>query len=173
MSNSIFLLKCTITLSLTILFSCSNKIESKSLKEDNIKIKSDSLVKKTDTIIGYIVKYDFNSINNKKHGVFESFFFENGKVLSKACKANYENGFLKGKLEFYDDSEKIITKYEDIKYDAESKTYTAKIFVYDKNNKLKEEGFVKTTDELDFSPIFDDASCCFEKINLNGWKYYN
>lgn len=173
MSNSLYLFKCTIILSLTILFGCSNKIESKSFKEDTIKINSDdSLVQKTDTIIGYIVKYDFDSINNKRHGAFESFFFENGKVLSKACKANYENGFLKGKLVFYDESEKIITKYEDIKYDAESKTYTAKIFVYDKNYKLKEEGFVTTTDELNFSPIFDDASCCFDKINLNEWKYY-
>jgi len=172
MSNSIYLLKCTIVLSLTILFGCSNKIESKSIKEDTTKINSDSIVQKTDTIIGYIVKYGFDSINKRKHGVLESFFFENGKVLSKACKANYENGILKGKLEFYDESEKIITKYEDIKYHAESKTYTAKIFVYDKNYKLKEEGFVTTTDELDFSPIFDDVSCCFDKINLSEWKYY-
>jgi|GEM_PF-5360614 len=76
------------------------------------------------------------------------------------------------KMEFYDESEKIITKYEDISYVAKSKTFTAKISVYDKNSKLKEEGLVKTTDELDFSPIFDDASCCFDKINLSEWKYY-
>ena len=88
MSNSIYFFKCTIILSLTILFGCSNKIESKSFKEDTIKINSDSLVQKTDTIIGYIVKYDFDSINKRKHGVLESFFFENGKVISKACKAN-------------------------------------------------------------------------------------
>ena len=159
-------------MSLTILFGCSSKIENKSIKEDTTKINNDSIVQKSDTIIGYIVKYDFDSINKRKHGILESFFFENGKVISKACKANYENGILKGKMEFYDESEKIITKYEDISYDAKSKTYTAKISVYDKNSKLKEEGLVKTTDELDFSPIFDDASCCFDKINLSEWKYY-
>lgn len=172
MSNSIYFFKCTIILSLTILFGCSSKIENKSIKEDTTKINNDSIVQKTDTIIGYIVKYNFDSINKRKHGVLESFFFEKGKVISKACKANYENGILKGKMEFYDESEKIITKFEDIKYDAKSKTYTAKIFVYDKKYKIKEEGFVTTTDELDFSPIFDDASCCFDKINLSEWKYY-
>ena len=172
MSNSIYFFKCSIILGLTILFGCSSKIENKSIKEDTTKINSDSIVQKTDTIIGYIVKYDFDRNNNKRHGVFESFYFENGKILSKACKANYENGILKGKMEFYDENGKIITKYEDIKYDAKSKTYSAKIFVYDKNYKIKEEGFVTTTDELDFSPIFDDASCCFDKINLSEWKYY-
>jgi hypothetical protein len=94
MSNSIYLLKWTVVLSLTILLGCSSKIENKSIKDDTTKINSDSIVQKTDTIIGYIVKYDFDRNNNKRHGIFESFFFENGKVLSKACKANYEIGIL-------------------------------------------------------------------------------
>lgn len=174
MPISFYLFKSLIFFNLTILFSCSNKSDNKLLNEEYVnKISIDTLVQRTDTIIGYITKYSYDDINKRKHGAFESFFFENGKILSKACEANYENGFLKGQLTFYDESGKIITKYENLTYDIKSKTYTAKILVYDKNYKLKEEGLIKTTDELDFSPIFDDSSCCFEKNNLDEWKYYN
>jgi hypothetical protein len=151
-------------------------IKCKSSGFDNNKFVSsicnDSIIKRTDTVIGYVIKYDFDDINKYKHGSLESYYYENGKITTKACSANYKYGFLSGEMSFFAEDGKIITRYENIFYDKNRGFYTAKIFVYNVNLNLKEEGYVKTTDELDFSPIFDNADCCFDKIRLNEWKYY-
>ena len=159
-----------------ILFLCINlTVKCNNNRFENIKIissnQNDTIIKITDTVIGYVVKYDFDKINKYKHGTLESYYFENGKITSKACLANYKHGYLSGEMIFFSEDGKIITRYENILYDRKRDFYTAKIFVYDTKLNLKEEGYVKTTDELDFSPIFDNADCCFEKIRLNEWKY--
>lgn len=161
-----------------VLFLCINlSIKFNDNRFENNKIisssQNDTIIKITDTVIGYVVKYDFDSINKCKHGTLESYHFENGKITSKACLANYKYGYLSGEMIFFSDDGKIITRYENILFDKKSDFYTAKIFVYDSKLNLKEEGYVKTSDELDFSPIYDSADCCFDKIRLNEWKYYN
>jgi hypothetical protein len=51
-------------------------IKCKSSGFDNNKFVSsicnDSIIKRTDTVIGYVIKYDFDDINKFKHGSLES-----------------------------------------------------------------------------------------------------
>jgi hypothetical protein len=145
---------------------CSSKLDLKN------KIQNDSIIKKIDTIKGYILEYEYNIKTNKKDGCFTSYFYEKKVKTTKACECYYKNGYLHGNLYLYINDNKILTKYKNIIFDKIKKKYTAKIYVYNKNGKLKEEGYVETNDELDFTLIFDEDSYSIDKIRLNEWKYY-
>ena len=150
-----------------------NCMENKNLKMESKLTNKDSIIRKIDTIKGYILEYDFNVKTNKKDGAFLSYYFEKKIKSTLACRANYTNGILSDYCFFYGDNNKIITKYENITFDKKEIKFYAKIMVYNENQILKVEGFVSANDEIDFTPIYNEDSYSLDKIRLNEWKYYD
>jgi|LakMenEpi03Aug12_release.lakeMendotaPanAssembly.Ray.scaffolds.fasta_scaffold340131_2 hypothetical protein len=134
---------------------------------------NDSIVKKIDTITGYVIEFDYNTKTKKRDGQFKSYYYEKKQKTSLACEAFYKNGVLFDYCILFGVNNRIITKYENIIYDKKKKKFFAKIFVFNENEKLKVEGYVSTNDEIDFTPIYNTDSYSLEKIRLNEWKYYN
>lgn len=148
------------------LFNCENTKKNENTNNEQ------TYARKTDTIIGYILDYSVNVKNGLRHGLFESYYYIDGVKQGKASVINYKNGRIDGEAYFYTLGEKLITRFENISYSQMDSVFTAKIYVYYLSGKIKEEGEVQTTDELNFTTIMDDSSCCFTKINHKNWKYY-
>ena len=155
----------TLIIGLNLVYGC----QGQGLNKENYQ---DDLLLHADTIHGYIFKYCIDTKTGLREGQFESFYFSKGVNKGLACRMSYKSGKPNGDAYFYIPNEKLVTRYENITFLDEPKTFQARIFVYDLEGNLKEEGDVQTSDEGNITIIMDDASCCFRKINLDKWKYY-